>query len=216
MIAPGTLVRHSARAEWGLGVVISTSSSHIDVAFEHRGLARISVALASKLEPIERDEVPAGSPLLDRARWDELSLPPEQRPIPDVALPDLVMPNVLWAFSREPYDTLESFVAEVWRYHESILEAVTPERRWRSDELVLPASRVRVSYLCWRGARQVEPVVAIAGPGPGLTAGELLWRVHNAVVGDLRALDHKFFEGLTLGHRGSAAEGPLYHLSLGS
>jgi hypothetical protein len=216
MLAPGSIVRHSARAEWGLGVVINTTASHLEVAFEHRGLTRISAALATKLEPVERDELSADSPLLDRSRWDELSLPPEQRTMPGVALPERLMRNVLWAFSGPTYDTLESFVAEVWRYQEAVLEVVTPEQRWRCDELVLPVSRVRVGYLCWRGARQVEPVVTITGAGPGLTAGELLWKVHNAVVGDLRELDHKFFEGLTLGHRGSAAEGPRYHLSLGS
>lgn len=197
-------------------MVIERSTAHVAVAFEGKGLAKIAASVAAKLERVDPAEVPVGSPLHDKARWEEISLPPEQRPLPGVALPERLMSNLLWSFVGPTYDTLDDFVTAVWSYHEAIRGEQTPEQRWRPSHRALPVARVRVGYLCWRGSRQVEPVVTIVGQGPGLTEGELLWQVHNTVVADLSRDDHHFFEGFSLGNVGSAATGPLYHLSLGS
>jgi hypothetical protein len=216
MLELGRCVRHSARPEWGLGVVTKVSATHVEVAFERRALAKITLELASKLVAIERAEIAPDSPLLDPSRWDELALAPEQRPL-SATLPERVMRDVLWAFSGSSYDTLDAFVSAVWQYQQDVTErSLTPEERWQPGQVVLPVSRVRVRYLCWRGSRQLEPVVSLTSEGPGFEAGALLWKIHNAVLDDLVRDDHKFFEGLSLASAGSPAEGPLYQLSLGS
>jgi hypothetical protein len=77
--------------------------------------------------------------------------------------------------------------------------------------------RVRVSYLCWRSAEQVEPVVELhADNGVSFRAGELLFKLHQAVAADLQHTDHRFLEGLRMYSPPPPDESPFYYLKLGS
>jgi hypothetical protein len=216
---PGTLVRHRARPEWGLGVVVAHGPGEkVQVAFEHRELVKLDFAIATaKLEVVDRGAVPAGSPLLDPSRWPELSLAPEKRPASEADTRDLpreLMREVLWTFIGPRIERLDVFCAEVRQYH---LDIAHTDEAWRPDEVVLARPRVQVLYRCWRGQRQVEPVVKIAAQdGVRFTAGELLWRVHNAVRHDLHDMDRHFFEGFTYLEPGTPGDGPVYSIRLGS
>ena len=58
-----------------------------------------------------------------------------------------------------------------------------------------------------------------ADDGAAFTAGELLFKTHNAFVGMLRQMDHKYFEGMTLVQAGFSDPErriPRYDLDLGS
>ena len=63
----------------------------------------------------------------------------------------------------------------------------------------------------------MEPVVTLtADDGASFTAGELLFKLHNAVVEHLRENDHHFFEGLTLTGWDQDGKVPVYQLGQGS
>jgi hypothetical protein len=131
------------------------------------------------------------------------------------ALPAWVAGGVLWSFTGEPVAERGDFEARVRRYQ---VEITGGGDVWRPGEVVLPCPRVRVSYLCWDGDEQVEPVVELeSDDGQSFTLEELLHKIHNAVVERVRDADRHFFEGLTLEQPPSAPGGaPLYRLRLGS
>lgn len=66
------IVRHIARPDWGLGVVvISEADRHCEVIFEDHGRVKLALAVAaSKLLAVASADVPATSGgLLDPSRW---------------------------------------------------------------------------------------------------------------------------------------------------
>lgn len=46
-LVPGTLVRHPAQPDWGLGQVQSAIGSRVTVNFEHQGKQLINTAIVS-------------------------------------------------------------------------------------------------------------------------------------------------------------------------
>ena len=72
----GTFVAHAKKSEWGHGVILESSARALEVLFEVRGPARIARKLADKmLVEVAKDEVGAGSPILEKRRYDELLKP---------------------------------------------------------------------------------------------------------------------------------------------
>lgn len=68
---------------------------------------------------------------------------------------------------------------------------------WRPDRIAFRRPRIAVQYRCRRGSEQMGRLVELScDNGEVFTAGELLFKVHNAVVEDLRDGGHHFFEGL--------------------
>ena len=129
-------------------------------------------------------------------------------------LPSRIMSDILWAFRGKPFASQQEFEAQVRQYH---LKIVKSAARWKPDEIAIPRPKVRVQYMCWRGDDQVEPVVLLeSDDGASFSQGELLYKIHNAVIEDLCKLDHSFFEGLSLHKQPPKGEAPLYFLSLGS
>ena len=129
-------------------------------------------------------------------------------------LPSRIMGDILWAFRGKPFASKKEFVEAVKDYH---LRIVKSAERWTPEELGISRPKVRVQYMCWRGADQVEPVVLVESDnGASFSQGELLYKIHNEVVADLRDMDHSFFEGLSLHKQPPKGEAPLYFLSLGS
>ena len=66
------------------------------------------------------------------------------------------------------------------------------------------------------GWKPGETVELAADNGESFTAGELLFKVHNAFVAHLRQMDHQYFEGFSLDEHQEAGKPPLYNLDLGS
>ena len=127
-------------------------------------------------------------------------------------LPLRAMRDVCWSFIGSPFAPRDEFDARVRQYQIQIRD----QDSWRPDEIVIPTPRVAVRYRYWEGDEQVEPVITLeADDRRSFTAGELLFKLHNAVVEQLRDTDHHFLEGLALA---GWVEGqvPLYQLRQGS
>lgn len=128
-------------------------------------------------------------------------------------LPKSLMSKVAWSFTKEPYPTREAF-AEAYRDY---CERVFGGERPLNEGVALPIPVVRIQYHCWRGNNDVEPVVTLTSDNPaGFPELELLYKIHNATVEDLRGMDHHFFEGLNFGNPGNEENPPLYWVRLGS
>lgn len=126
-----------------------------------------------------------------------------------IELPLQVMGNVCWSFVGSPVASREEFDVRV-RQHQI-------RASWRPEQVIIPAKRIAVQYMCWQGDEQIVPVVTLgAENGESFTAGELLFELHNAAVEQLWEIDHHFFEGLSL--KGWIEDGkvPVYQLRQGS
>src|SRR5690349_2762050 len=89
-----------------------------------------------------------------------------------------LLEGVCWSFRNiGKFRSRKKFNEEVRRYHEEC-EA---EQKWEPDAIALHAVRVRVrAELVWLDR---DPVVELtADDGTAFTAGELLFKVHNAFV----------------------------------
>jgi len=123
----------------------------------------------------------------------------------------VLMRDIRWSFTKGPYKTEAEFVMAVLVYHQDL------DIPWHPEQIVLRRSAVEVQYLCWRDGHEIEPKVRLHNPtGKHFTSATLLFALHNAVVEDLREMDHHFFEGLRLLRQSANDVIPCYHLSLGS
>jgi hypothetical protein len=125
--------------------------------------------------------------------------------------PRELMQDVAWSFTGPTFSSQAEFEYAVRQYQAEIFG----EQTWQAEEVVLQSPRVRVE-----NEYEEEPEEAVAeliadNPG-GFTAGELLFKVHNAFVGQLRDGDHHFFEGFSLAEEQVANRPPLYEIDLGS
>ncbi len=128
-------------------------------------------------------------------------------------LPKQVLRGVHWSFIGKPFADREAFDQAVRQYQIDIGGKDT----WRPEEVVIPYPHIRVAYMCWQADEQIEPVIELASDADAsFTAGEILFKLHNAVVEQLREIDHHFFEGLGLDSHQAAGESPLYVLDQGS
>lgn len=128
-------------------------------------------------------------------------------------LPLRALRDVCWSFVGAPFADRAEFDAAVRQYQIRIRKRDS----WRPDAVALPAGQVAIRYRCWQGDEQLETVVVLAADdGAAFTAGELLFKVHNAVVERLRDLDHHFFEGLVLDGWMPETGVPRYTLRQGS
>src|SRR5579872_3354439 len=130
-----------------------------------------------------------------------------------VSLPLELMRGILWSFSGSLYQTEAEFVKAVLDYHHDLPSHLT----WQPEQIVLRCADVEIQYICWRDSHEIEPRVHLHSPtGDHFTAAALLYSLHNAVVEDLRGMDHHFFEGLRLLPQTGNDAIPCYYLSLGS
>ncbi len=120
--------------------------------------------------------------------------------------------GVSWTFRGQAFDDRAAFNAAVAEFQDPESGGV-----WRPDDVVLHALRVRVSPdVHWYLTDEHPTVEFAADNGESFTMGELLFKVHNAFVAELRQMDHKYFEGFTLDEKQELGEPPLYGLDLGS
>lgn len=125
--------------------------------------------------------------------------------------PRELLMDACWSICGPKFETYTEFLAELRQY----LREVVGHDRWPADAVVLRAPRARVSPDCCNTDWDEQPVVTLtADDGEAFTAGELLWKVHNAFTDQLG--DHHFFEGLNLADEQAAGKPPLYDIGLGS
>lgn len=127
-------------------------------------------------------------------------------------LPRELLWGVSWTFRGDPFADRAAFDA-------AVAEFQNPDRGgvWRPAEVCLRVARVLVTPDVHWYLSDDDPVVELmADDGAAFTAGELLFKVHNALVSDLRQMDHKYFEGFSLAGHQEPGLPPLYDLDLGS
>jgi hypothetical protein len=123
---------------------------------------------------------------------------------------------VYWCISGEQYGDQSVFEREV-----TVHNAERDRSQWRPDEVVLRVPMVFVTTnVHWHLRRRnpsVEPPMLelVADDGKAFTARELLFKIHNGLLDELREMDHKYFEGLTLVGR-APGDPPVYEVNLGS
>lgn len=113
------------------------------------------------------------------------------------AFPQYVLCDTLWDFAAQgPYRSREVFDAAVHSHH---LEAeVSPEECWQPAALAMPSCRAVIRYFSDPpGEGELCHEVELSCDGvAGFTAGELLYKLHNAVIERVRGNWRHWFEGL--------------------
>lgn len=127
--------------------------------------------------------------------------------------PKEIMKDVRWAFYGGQYNTVEEFMKEVQEYHEEL-----DANGWQPDKVVLECKVVTIQYTYWHEEEEdeTEEDFKLTADGNGFSAGELLFKIHNRVVGHLEEEDRHFFEGLSLYNDAAPEDSPFYFLELGS
>lgn len=120
---------------------------------------------------------------------------------------DIVMAELSWSFIGEAYANYADFEQE--------LIAAQTQSDFDATELVILAPAISVSYEVWEEDDEVEKdVIITADDGHFLSCGEIMFKLHNAVVAQLSDEDEHFFEGLK--PLNLKAMPPSYQLCLGS
>jgi hypothetical protein len=129
-------------------------------------------------------------------------------------LPQNLLSDVFWSFSRGKFDTQEAFNAEVIQYQQDIAEKT---EHWHPDAIAIAGyQQVCINYegLDEEAEALDDKSLVIETDNPeGFTNVELLFLIHNAVTEELSKIDHCFFEGLSFD---SFDEMPVYWLHQGS
>lgn len=126
-------------------------------------------------------------------------------------LPNSLFDDVDWSFIGGTESDFNRFCEMVRRDQIEI----SGNEDWNPKELVLPASSVRVYFRC-HPLEEDQSVDLVSSGEVGFSAGELLFKLHNAVVDDLDDRDHHFLEKLRLNSQPVAGAPAAYVLELGS
>lgn len=132
-------------------------------------------------------------------------------------LPAELMTEVAWSFfGREPLEGQRDFEALVAAHQEEL----GAPGRWRPSEVAIGVPRIRIRYF---GVDPEDPeeyadfeAELSSANGQSFTNGELLFKLHNKVVGHLRDAEHCYFEGLRLVGPAAGEGPPLYEMIQGS
>jgi hypothetical protein len=133
----------------------------------------------------------------------------------DEEFPTTALVAAVWSFFEgRPFDDPAEFNRRVHAYH----ARVEDEDTWDPDEAV-PLSRLRVKFFGVESPDDEEYedfVVELESDGAHFTAGELLFKLHNAVAPRLEGVDHCYFEGLYLTDDPPVDGVPMYEMMQGS
>jgi hypothetical protein len=135
--------------------------------------------------------------------------------------PKHLLGETLWDFAGQPaIPSRTEFEAAVMRHHLQAQEYssdLKPEECWRPDDIALRCPRVVVRYYCDPPDREASwrETELTSDDRAAFTAVELLHKLHNAIVEEVRGNGHHWFEGLEFD--GFATAGvPVYSLAPGS
>jgi hypothetical protein len=109
--------------------------------------------------------------------------------------PKKLMSEVSWGFFGGKYKSLTKFIQAVTEYNHEC------DKKWNPNAVVLENQKVIIQYAYWGSVEEdvVETEFDLeTNNQSGFTADELLFKIHNQIVGKLEDEDHHFFEGLTL------------------
>lgn len=130
--------------------------------------------------------------------------------------------NVYWTFLEPTFPDPNSFRDRLKEYHKGIgYKGKLPPIKW--EEVCIESKEVVVQYAIFPETENdeiKEPQIKLtADNGRNFKAKELLFKMHNAICGEVANQDHHFFEGLTFAtdqdldyEKGT----PVYFVDLGS
>lgn len=112
------------------------------------------------------------------------------------ALPQRILPRLMWSFSGGRYASREEFSAAVEEYQLH----VAGEPRWFADEVVRAAPELEVLVRVPGRTREdeVQTIVVRGAHGGPVRALDLMFALHQELAPALRDEGRRFFEGLTL------------------
>ena len=125
--------------------------------------------------------------------------------------PRAVMQEVSWSFIGAPFTSRVEFEKELREAQHGDAPA-----GWEPTDLIILAPEIQVQYMYWEADVQHQPTIVLRAAAGAFTGVELLFLLHNALVEQLRDMDHHFFEGLHLARPAKAGQAPLYRLAQGS
>jgi hypothetical protein len=126
--------------------------------------------------------------------------------------------DVAWSFTAPTFRSRARFEQAMRTYYREM----GWEFNWDPDEIVLRCPRVRVRPVFWDDFDPEEEecfIAELTADSPsGFTAGELLFKVHNAFLRRWQedAGDYTFFEGFHLVKAPAGDAAPLYDIAVGS
>lgn len=121
--------------------------------------------------------------------------------------------GIEWSLSGKPFASRSEFEDEVDQDQKRFKE----HNSWRPGSVAIDLPRIHLRYKFPHEGEYEDRIIEIAADnGLSFTQGELLFKIHNAVVEDLRDADHHFFEGLTLFRPPMDEIPPMYDLCQGS
>lgn len=140
--------------------------------------------------------------------------------VPKHIPPESLLHDVSWSFwERQPFATMPEFETAVTAWMALGEEEDPDAANWRPHDIALTSPLVSVHYFGVTSPDDMEYCDMVAelrsDAATGFTRLELLFKLHNAVVTHLSAVDHCHFEGL---ERSNAVEDgtPVYTMQQGS
>jgi hypothetical protein len=136
--------------------------------------------------------------------------------MPDATqFPPRLLSEAIWRFWEEdPYEDQSIFTARVTEHGRRVIQPGPYD--WAPDAVAIRTPRLRVKYFGADPEDDFEyanyEVTLASSDGREFTNRELLFKLHNAVVRQLRTVDHCYFEGLELVDTAS----PIYEMQQGS
>ena len=121
-----------------------------------------------------------------------------------------LMRGVIWSFIGKPFESLSAFIEEVKKVQLKFRESDS----WEPDEVILEEPVIKIRYNFWKGKNKSEPVIELKSDnGRNFAAGELLFKIHNAVAEEVDDVEHHVFDGLSFVDREESI--PVYWLNQG-
>jgi hypothetical protein len=133
--------------------------------------------------------------------------------------PEELLREADWRFWGEhPVESRGEFEETVRQWHARLEEG--QRSLWAPEQVLLHAPRVRIEYFGVHSEDEEEYddffVELESEDGRAFTGGELLFKLHNAVVEHLNCVDHCYMEGLRLQAESSTEQLPVYQMIQGS
>jgi len=131
-----------------------------------------------------------------------------------------ILRDTLWDFhDQRVYLSQAAFEEAVQQYHleaQTYAPEIRPEECWQPTAIVLKSPIVEIRYFSEPLGEEVwHEVELVSDNGKWFTAGELLYKLHNAAVERLKGNSHRWFEGFELESVTDSGV-PVYILVLGS
>lgn len=140
-----------------------------------------------------------------------------------MALPQRIMQNIYWTFSKGSIPDANTFAIEVATYHQAVSGRAFP---FNWDEIVFDHPKIDVQYVIYiensdddddENLDYTEPFVELTANNlQSFTLRELLHKINQGVVGDLQDKDNCYFEGLIYSGQENDSGVPIYFMVTGS